>query len=650
MPWPSSSPDRPRATLDRGVWLALGLLVVVLVGVYGRVSAHEFLLLDDRTYVTENPMVRSGVSPTSLRWALTAVHASNWHPLTWLSHMLDVELFGLDPAGHHVVNGVLHVLNAVLLFLALYAISGRPWPSLLVAALFALHPLRVESVAWVAERKDVLAGTFWMLTLWAYAAHARAPSPRRYLLMITAYSLGLLCKPMLVSLPLVLLLLDTWPLGRKGSDGWSVGEGLRLVEEKIPLLLLAAAVAAAALWSQTLGGATRALEPVPLVARLANAVVSTGVYLWKSLWPAGLAVHYPHPWVAADQPGSGLWLPALGWGVVLVLITVLVARLRFERPYLVVGWGWYLITLVPTLGLVQVGTQALADRYSYLPSIGLAIALAWSLDALVRARPGWRASVVGLTLGLLLAWSLASQHQVGYWRDSVTLLAHAVGVSPRSHLARLDYGVALAERGRRAEAEEHYRAARRLRPDHPGAPFNLGNLARDGGRPQEAERLYREALALAPLYPEAWLNLGLARLQRGDAAGALEAFEQAESQRPEWPDAWINRANTLRLLGRPGKALPLYERALDRDAGNPASRLGLAGALLDTGDTSRGLAILDALIRDHPELVQAHVARARHLDHAGRTADALTSWREVLRLDPENRSALRRLSGPGASR
>jgi hypothetical protein len=437
---PSDVPWLPRETRARALALA-ALLFAVVLALYARTRTFEFLNYDDDVYVTRNAMVRQGLTLASARWAFTSAAAANWHPLTWLSHMLDVELFGLDPGAHHLTSVALHAVNAALLLLALCASTRALWPSAFCAAFFALHPLRVESVAWIAERKDVLAGTFWMLTWLAYERYARRGGRLRYGLVVVCFGLGLMAKPMLVTLPFVLLLLDVWPLGRwkpggprsprpslaptsslpslapthPGMSGETrgVARGFHLVREKTPLFLLAAASALVTARVQRAGGAVGPLDAIDLAARIANALESYASYLANTLWPSGLIVFRPHPALSANaSPWSLTTAAAAG---LIAALSALAFAVRRRVPGVLVGWLWFLGTLVPVIGLVQVGLQAWADRYSYLPSIGLAIALVWGALPFFGAPGRRRIALAPAALAVLAACSLATWGQIGTW-------------------------------------------------------------------------------------------------------------------------------------------------------------------------------------------------------------------------------------------
>jgi len=476
-----ASSRRARAT---AIAIALALAALVLA-IYAPVRHFDFVQLDDPAYITENPHVLRGLTLDGVRWAFTTGHAANWHPLTWLSHMLDAELFGVAPGPHHLTSVLLHALNTLLLFGALLRMTGAVWRSAVVAALFGVHPLRVESVAWVAERKDVLSALFWLLTLRAYAGFAAPAEPaaprrgRRYALALALFALGLMAKPMLVTLPFTLLLLDWWPLGRLGRTGaWP------LVREKIPFVALAAASSAVTLIVQERGGAVSAVSSEPFALRLENAVVSLVAYLRDMLWPAGLTVIYPFPESVPAWQAAGACLVLGG-------ISLAAWRLARSHPYVPVGWLWYLGTLLPVAGLVRVGLQARADRYTYVPLIGIFIAVVWG-GAELAARAGARfprrpalpaAAPALLAAASILALAAAARHQVGYWKDNVTLWTRATVLTLRvdEFEAHMSLGAALAAQGRSGEALRHFAEAVRLRPDSAEARRAEYDLRRQTG-------------------------------------------------------------------------------------------------------------------------------------------------------------------------
>ena len=496
LPQPAESPGRRSS---RGVAVAICcLLVLVTVAVFAQTVRHGFVNCDDNEYVYDNLHIQHGLNPASAWWAITQGHSANWHPLTWMSHMIDWQTFGhwdpdrghyteSWPGGHHLVNVLLHAINVVLLFLALQAMTGATWPSAAVAVLFAIHPLRVESVAWITERKDMLSGLFFMLTLAAYYAYAiRQFSWWRYALVIVSFALGLMAKSMLVTLPFVLLLLDYWPLRRIGppssampSNGWfSRLLPPRVVLEKIPLLALSVGSCLLTIWAQSL---VAAFKPLELQYRVGNAVVSYAAYIGQMFYPAGMVVHYPHPgpnlrmhghaapdWRSRGDHAGRRWL---GW----------------RRRYLAVGWFWYLGMLVPVIGLVQVGAQARADRYTYLTQIGLYIMIAWGLGDLARSMArAAGASTPRLAVPVLALLAAVAWLQTSHWQNSLTLWEHCVACQPDTNdFAQNMYGVALADAGRVDEAMEHYVKAFEINPKYLTPRTNYAvNLQKQDKRPK----------------------------------------------------------------------------------------------------------------------------------------------------------------------
>lgn len=567
------------------------LLVALVAAVYAQAGAFAFVNLDDQQYVTANPMVLRGLRWEGVAWAFGGFHASNWHPLTWLSHMADVSLFGAHAGAHHLVSVALHALNAILLFALLRRTTGATWRSAIAAALFAVHPLHVESVAWVSERKDVLSGLLFFLALHAWVSYARRPGAGRYLAVAALLALGLLAKPMLVTLPFVLLLLDAWPLGRmaggaelrasrsmgpvilpllRSGGGEGRGEGVStpaarkrapaLLLEKVPLLALAA-VASAVTWrAQSAGEAAVALDVVPLGARVANAAVSYAVYLVRTAWPSGLAAFYPHPVLS----GSGIpaWKIA-GAAALIAAITAAAVRERSRRPYLAWGWLWFLGTLVPVIGLAQVGEQALADRYTYLPLVGPFVAAAWGGADLADRLPRGRAAAAAAAAVAVAALALAAFRQAGTWRDSVALHRRALETTERNWVAWNGLADALADAGRPADAVGAYREALRLRPRLASAWNGLGTAYGMLGAHAEAIAPFEEALRVRPAYSDAWYNLGTAHGSLGRHARAAECFRSALRLRPDDARAWANLGVASALAGdRRGAAESL--EALER--------------------------------------------------------------------------------------
>jgi tetratricopeptide (TPR) repeat protein len=502
-------------------WWPFLLTLAVAVGIlYGRVIGFNFVDYDDYQYIIQNPFIQQGLSAVSIRWAFTSFYASNWHPLTWLSHLLDMHLFGLRPAGYHAVSILLHAMNTLLLAQLLRMYTKTRWRSFLVALLFAIHPLHVESVAFIAERKDLLCTCFFLLTMISYYRYTQGPGISRYAVMAGLFICALLAKPMAVTLPCLLLLLDYWPL-----DRFNATTRLTLILEKVPLLLLSAASCIVTYLAQQAGQSVVSAARSSLPLNLANALRSYGIYLLDTFLPTKLAVFYPFPkpfpWVEA---GAGL--------LALLLISALVVYLRRRHPYLLVGWLWFLGTLIPVIGIVRVGLQSHADRYTYIPSIGLFIAFVWGCSALggrfARLRvPLWAASSM-----LLVVFSILSWQQVGTWRDGKALFAHALEVTQDNWLAHHNYAIALNREQRSAEAMQHLQETVRIYPDYKEAYFNLGNVSYDMGNREQAIGHYQEAIRLDPAYVAARRGLIKTYFWMGQQAAARNELQLLEEISP----------------------------------------------------------------------------------------------------------------------
>ncbi|MDE3067297.1 MAG: tetratricopeptide repeat protein [Verrucomicrobiota bacterium] len=579
---------------------ALCLALVTLLA-YLPAGSHGYLSYDDGDYVTDNHFVQNGLTWAGVRWAFTTWHASNWHPLTWLSLMLDCQLFGLNAGAEHYVNVLFHAANAVLLLLLLVRLTGALWPAALVAALFAWHPLHVESVAWISERKDVLSTFFAMLTLLAYARYAQSragaggqktgiagpgpvpASPRPgldYYLALLCFVLGLMAKPMLVTLPFVMLLLDYWPIQRVAGGPSKPGRSsfrrvaacnLRLLTEKWPFFLLVAASCVVTFLAQR-AKAVLTLQQLPPGVRLENSLLSHVRYLGKTVWPVHLAVFYPLPRHLA-------WPDAAAAGAFLLLITMLAWHWRRSRPYFLVGWLWFLGTLLPVIGLVQVGTQAMADRYTYFPLEGIFIVAAWGArDIVARCRLGTVAP--SLVAGAaLIACLLQTERQLSYWRDNETLFGHAVAVTQNNDVALVNLGVALEKRGRRPEALADYENALRSNPRSVEAHNNFGNLLRDEGRFREAAAQYCQAIALDPRAVTARENLGSLLAGQGHFEQAMEQYRQAARLAPADPHPRFLMGKALLRQGRDIEAVASFRQALRLHPNDPQTLAFLARVL-----------------------------------------------------------------------
>lgn len=549
---------RPRVLLrqDPAIYIAL---VLVTFLVYCRTVGFDFVSMDDYIYVAENPYVRSGLTLQNIRWAFTTTHASNWHPLTWLSLMLDTDtsrsLFGdeMPDAGfYHLVNVFLHTLNVILLYALLVKTTRAKWPSAFVAAAFAVHPLHVESVAWISERKDVLSTAFWLLTMLAYVRYVGTDENRRlkaYMLMLVLFALGLAAKPMLVTLPIVLILTDYWPLGRtasqlsqtkqdNGNSDPHVGvtaSHLSTIRDKLPLFVLAAASCAVTYWAQATGGAVQSFDIRPIGVRIANALVSYIDYLLKTFYPVRLAAYYPHPGTSIP-----IW-QVVGSALVLASVTLIAIRIRKSYPWLIVGWLWYVITLIPVIGLIQVGDQAMADRYTYVPLIGIFISIAFGAPELFKGQKARQ--LLSATAAIAIATlGICSYIQVGYWRNGVTLFERTIAVtSPQNVVALFNLGVAYQkQRCDDAKAAEIYKKAIRIEPRFLDAHFNLGNALTNLDRPAEAWREYQAALKLNPRNSSVYAAMGYLLAKNGRIDEACRQLKKALSINPNNADARYN--------------------------------------------------------------------------------------------------------------
>lgn len=540
-------------TRSRTLAIAASALFLGTIVSFWPVQRNPFIFFDDPVYITNNPHVRTGLTASGVAWALTATETSNWHPATWVAHMLDVTFFGLNPAGHHATSLALHAATAVLLFGALAGMTGRPWLSLCAAALFALHPLRVESVAWASEKKDVLAGLFWMLTMALHARYARKPGFGRYAAVLVVFALGLAAKSMLVTLPFALLLLDWWPLGRfaagaRGSARPAAGPLARLVLEKLPHLTLALGAGALTWHAQRTSGAVWDLGEIPLVPRLLNAAVSAVRYLEKTLWPVDLSPLYPHPGpnipLAAAFAASGA----------LVVATLVVVRRRAEHPWLLFGWLWFLGTLAPVIGIVQVGWQGMADRYTYIPLVGPVIALVWTIGLVAVPRRRLAVPAACAACGAFILLGALTWRQTTVWRDGVSVFSRAVATTGENFAAEYLLGTALRIARRPDEAERHLREATRINPRF-GEPYHeLGRVAFERGDLAAAVHWYEQALPLMPAAAAVQLDLAEALERLGDPAGALRGYLAAATLDPAAAQAHIGAAMLLDRFGRADEA------------------------------------------------------------------------------------------------
>ena len=604
------------------------LLVLAVLAVFAPLIGHPFLELDDETYVTRNPHVATGLSWDNTVWAFTAFHSSNWHPLTWISHQLDVSVWGLGPAGHHLTSVLLHAANTLLVLLVLARMTGAFWPSLFVAALFGLHPQRLESVAWVAERKDVLSAFFGLLALYAWTGYAKLPSRAGYVLSLVAFALSLLAKPMLVTFPFLLLLFGVWPLAQTAVSRTSAR---RRILELAPYFTLAAASSAVTVFAQRASGSIGSLQAVPFADRLANAATAYVAYLIKLVWPVNLALVYPLP---HDVP---IWRWA-GAAVLLLAVTAAAIVSYRRRPWLTVGWCWYLGTLVPVIGLIQVGTQAYADRYTYFPMLGIGIVIAWgAAERAAGAKQPWpfaaTAVAVLVTLGGLTLW------QGTYWASSERLFARSLAVSPGSALIHNNYGSLLQRDGRREDARQQFRAAVAIDPFYATARKNLGNVLLDLNMPAEAVTELTRVVQQVPDYASARNRLGVALATLGRRDEALPQLRRATELEPVDPRWREDLVVALLMAGKQTEAVSLLEAALAGAGSTVEDRYLLGVARSQRGQLDAAAAAFEAALSIEPRharaLNQLGIIRAQQ----GRWDEAIDLFRRALAIDPSSRDA-----------
>jgi tetratricopeptide (TPR) repeat protein len=599
-----SAVPRSRATTfgRRDLLILLGLAVMTL-GIYAQVIGHQFITLDDDAYIKENAMVNRGVTLAGVAWAFTTFDQGNWHPLTWIAHMIDSQLFGMNAGGHLLVNALIHVANTLLVFWFLLRTTHARWPSALVAALFALHPLHVESVAWAAERKDTLSTFFGLLSLIAYVRYARAPSNRRYAWTAITLALGLLAKPMLVTWPFVMLLLDYWPLRRFDlTSREKVTTKVRpLLREKLPLFALVAASAVITSLAQSHGGTVRTFQEFPIALRLSNALASYAKYVLLTFWPNDLAVYYPY--TTAGTPAWQIICAAF----LLIGITALCFFQRKIRPYLVVGWLWFLGTLVPVIGIVQVGGQTMADRYFYIPSIGLFIVIAFGLTDVARS---WRVAPslrTGIAVVVLLILATLTSAQIHRWSDSFTLFKHTLAVTPPNLIIENNLGSALSRSGLHDEAGAHFEKALEIIPAHYDSLLydtllNMGITRFYQNRLPEAIEYCQSALRLRPDAPKAHDLLGMALAMQGHGEAALDEMRRAAELAPNDADIQKDLGVTLARLGRIPESIDHFHEALRLNPYNASAHNNLGLSLLESGKPGESIPEFEAALRLNPEL------------------------------------------------
>ncbi|MHC4259742.1 MAG: tetratricopeptide repeat protein [Planctomycetota bacterium] len=624
-------------------------LALTTFAVYWQVRNCDFVGYDDMDYVTENDNVQAGLTRRSITWAFTTSRAGNWHPLTWLSHMLDCQLFGLNSCWHHISNLLLHMANTLLLFAVFERMTQKRWQSVFIAAAFALHPLHVESVAWISERKDVLSGFFWMLTLTAYVHYVARPSSGRYLLTLLAFAVGLMAKPMLVTLPFTLLLLDYWPLNRfrfghivqdrdqrRRSSFGALAKSKparSLLVEKIPFFALSAASSVVTFIVQRGAGAVMPVDKLPLIFRMANAFVSYLTYVKKMMWPAGLAVFYPH--LRMDLP---IWQVAAA-AMLVVGITVVAAVQARRRPWLVVGWVWYLGTLVPVIGLVQVGAQAMADRYTYIPIIGLFIIVAWSLPELLK-RFRYKNVALGIAAAFVLsAMAIRTWQQVRHWQNSCTLFSHAIAVTKDNYVAHHGLGSAFYKQGEYSDAISHYEHTLRIKPNHKNAPGDIGLALLQLGEHDQAASYFRQALNRKGQLHKWHVGLGIIFQKQGQFDKAVQHFYQALQIKPVFPYARKCLAGVLFNQNQLEEALRQYQQVLQSRSLDTHARADthndLGVVLLQLGKTDKAVAHFKKALQIKPDFAQAYNGLGYAMVNQGLVDRAIGHFTEALRFEPD---------------
>lgn len=540
--------------------------------VYSQVHNYQFLTFDDTQNLLNNPQVRDGFSWSGIGWAFTSAYASNWFPLTWLSHMLDFQLFGMDAGWHHLTNVLIHTASSLFLFALLRRMTGRTWESVFVAFVFALHPLHVESVAWISERKDVLFAFFWFLTTWLYLDFVERKTLGRYALVILAFSLGLMSKQMIVTLPFVLLLIDAWPLKR---TGWRM-----LALEKVPFAALAIAASVITVIAQRKGGAVQSLHAIPLAARATNALMAYIIYIANFVWPTGLAFFYPYP---SRWP----WGEVMFAAIALTAMSIFVAIAFRRRPYLAIGWFWYLGTLAPVIGLIQVGHQSRADRYTYVPLIGISIMVAWAAAEVFEKWPRAKNALAGIAIVVCSGWLWITWAQIQYWRDSSSLYRRAIAVTDANYLAHMNLGVDLVAAGQYQEGMRELYTSLEENQDLPHGRNSLGVALYMLGRKEEAIEEFTKSIRLLPTDAEPHSNLGNALMDSGNLDGAVREFHTALQIAPELSNAYYGLGCVLVKQNRPNEAIPYLLEALRINPNFTQAREQLEAARRQTPGAAR---------------------------------------------------------------
>jgi tetratricopeptide (TPR) repeat protein len=619
------------------IFLIYLVLALATIAVFHQVRNYDFLNYDDLDYVSENQHVKAGLTRDSIVWAFTTGYFSYWHPLTWLSHMLDCELFGVNPGWHHLTNLFLHIVNTLLLFAVLKRMTGALWRSAFVAAVFALHPLHVESVAWIAERKDGLSTLFWLLTTVAYVRYVNRHGPRWYLLTLLALAMGLMAKPMLVTVPFTLLLLDYWPLARFQlgqpikNTNWKVL--YRLLVEKVPFFILSATTAVITFIVPRSSGAVPGLKELSLIPRITNALISYVIYIEKMFWPSRLAVFYPRSIDAF--PTWRIWAAAL----LLLAISGLAIRLARSRKYLLVGWLWYLGILVPVIGIVQVGDQAMADRYTYVSLIGLFIIISWGLNDLLGKWP-YRKIALGVSAALVLfTLSICAYFQQQHWRNSGTIFKHAINVTNDNYVAHSSLAYFLHEQGKIYGAIAHSTKSLQIRPNYVNAHIALGRALLKAGKTDDAITCFNNALRLKPDLDLAYVNLGVALVKKDKTDEAVKYFTRALEIEPDCAEAYGNLGVELAKQGNLKEAIRHYQKALRIKPDYPEIYVSLGEAFLQQGNFQEAFKCYNTALKIKPNFAEAHRVQGKVFLLQGKFTEAVEKYKQVLRIQPDSPSA-----------
>ncbi|MBN1405797.1 MAG: tetratricopeptide repeat protein [Candidatus Omnitrophica bacterium] len=642
--------------------LLLFILLLVIGFSYLPLLRSDFVDFDDYNYIVNNPHVNSGMSKINLVWAFTSFHAANWHPLTWLSHMLDVEIFGLNPAGHHLINLLLHLCNVIVLFMILNYLTGSFWKSLVVAAIFGLHPINVETVAWISQRKSVLSSLFFLLSVWAYAAYVKKPHPARYGVLLVFFVFGLMAKPIIISLPFVLLLIDFWPLNRISLANRDPKVVWRLIIEKVPLLLFSIISCFITFFAQMRGGAVVSLRTFPLYTRFANSITSYLMYMLRIVVPRHLCAYYPYP-------DKNEYLPALLAFLGLTIVTVILIRKREEHPWLITGWLWFLGILIPVAGIVQIGGQATADRYTYMPMIGLLISATWEADYNIQKLHLNKTIPVFSVSMLIMLFSFLSRRQSGYWHDGKTLFEHTLSVTKDNYYTHSLLGNALFREGKLEGALKHYSKALEIEPRFEPAYYNkglvlyylnrrdealsmlkqatiktpdnadiyhvLGWIYREMGRDSLAIKYFQKSISYNPKLYESHCDLGEEYEKNDNIFKALFHFSEAVRLQPDSARAYDNIAALYVRLRKVDLAIEKYEQALGRVADRWELYNNLGNIFLDIGRTSQAISLYSSAIKTAPEQAMPYYNRGRAYILINKPVKAIDDFRNAVLTDPK---------------